>query len=70
MAFIHYLNTVSFHMILKTNYITNYILHKPRDLTFLTNASFAIGFVGGSITIEFVEMCFRITSYSVIASLM
>jgi len=66
MTFIHYSITVSFRMILKTNYI----LHKPRDLTCLTNTSLAIGFVSGSATIEFVEMCFRITSCSVIDSLM
>jgi len=70
MAFIHYSITVSFRMILKTNYIANYILHRPRDLTCLTYASLAIGFVSGSATIEFVEMCFRITSCSIIASLM
>jgi len=45
MAFIHYSITVSFPMILKTNYITNYILHRLKDLTCLTNASLAIGFM-------------------------
>ena len=58
------------HMILKTSYITNYFLHRPKDLICLTNASLVIGFMSGSATIEFVEMCFRITSCSVIASLM
>jgi len=57
-------------MILKTSYIANYILHRSRDLTCLTNTSLAIGFVSGSATIEFVEMCFKIMSYSVIVSLM
>ena len=70
MVFIHYSIIVRFRMIFKTNYITNYILHKPMDLTCLTNASLTIGFVSGSATIEFVEMCFRITYCSVIASLM
>ena len=70
MAFIHYLITVNLRMILKTSYITNYILHRPRDLTCLTNAFLAIGFVSGSATLKFVEMCFRIMSCSVIAFLM
>jgi len=69
MAFIHYSIIVSLPMIIKTSYITNYILHRPIDLTCLTNPSLAIGFVSGSVTIEFVEMCFRITSCSVIAFL-
>ena len=70
MSFIHYSITVSFRMILKTSYITNYILHRSMDLTCLTNASFASGFVSGSATIEFVEICFRIKSCSIIAFLM
>ena len=70
MAFIHYSIIVNFCMILKISYIANYILHRPRDLTCLTNTSLVIGFVSGSATIDFVEMCFRITSCSVIASLM
>jgi hypothetical protein len=62
MAFIHYSITVNLHMIFKTSYITNYILHRSKDLTCLTNASLAIGFVIGSATIEFIETSF-ITNY-------
>jgi len=70
MAFIHYSIIISLRMIFKTSYITNYILHRPTDLTCLKNASLAIGFVSGSTTIKIVEMCFMITSCSIIASLM
>ena len=69
MAFIHYSVTVILCMILKISYITNYILHRPINLTCLTNTSLAIGFMSGFATIEFVEMCFRITSCSIIDSL-
>jgi hypothetical protein len=62
MAFIHYLITVNLRMILKTSYISNYILHRSRDLTYQTNASLAIGFVIGYATIEFVETSY-ITNY-------
>ena len=70
MTFIHYSIIVSILMIFKTSYIINYILHRPMDLTCLTNTSLTIGFVSRSVTIEFLEMCFKITSYSVITSLM
>ena len=70
MVFIHYSITVSLRIVLKTSYITNYILQRPRDLTCLINTSLAIGFVSGFAIIEFVEMCFRIISCLVIASLM
>ena len=56
-------------MVLKTSNIINYILHKPKDLTCLTNTSLAIDLVSGSATILLVEMCFRTTSFSIIASL-
>ena len=69
MIFIHYSIIVSLCMILKTSYIVNYILHMPRDLTCLTNAPLVIGFVSGSATIKFIAICFRITSSSIIASL-
>jgi len=70
MAFIHYSIIVNFCMIRTISYIANYILHRPRDLTCQTNTSLVIGFVSGYATIDFVEMCFRITSCLVIASLM
>ena len=44
-------------------------LHKPRDLTCLTNASLAIGLVNGSTTISLVGMCFKTTSFFLIISL-
>ena len=50
------------HMILKTSYITIYILHRSRDLICLTNASLSIGFVIEYATIEFVETSY-ITNY-------
>jgi len=60
MVFIHYSIIVNLCMILKTSYITNYILYRSRDLTCLTNASLAIGFVIGSATIEFIETSYII----------
>ena len=51
MTFIHYSITISLRMILKTSYIANYILYRPKNLICLTNASLAIGFVSGSATI-------------------
>jgi hypothetical protein len=56
MTFIHYSITISFHVIFKTSYIANYILYRPMDLTYLTNATFAIGFMSRYATIEFLEM--------------
>jgi hypothetical protein len=56
MTFIHYSITISLRMIFKTSDIANYILYRLRDLTYLTNASLAIGFVSGYATIEFLEM--------------
>jgi hypothetical protein len=70
MTFIHNSVTVSLRMILKTSYITNYILQRLRDLICLINTSLAIGFMSGSTIIEFVEICFRIMSCLVIAYLM
>ena len=69
MAFNYYSITASTYMVHKTSNIVNHILHKLRDLTCLTNISLAIGLVSGSATILLVEMCFRITSFSVITSL-
>ena len=56
-------------MVLKTSNIVNHILHKPRDLTCLTNTSLAIGLVSGSATILLVEMYFKTTFFSIIAYL-
>ena len=69
MAFINYSITASTYMIHKTSNIVNHILHKPRDLTCSTYISLAIGLVSGSATILLVEMCFKTTSFSIIASL-
>ena len=69
MAFNYYSITTSIYMIHKTSNIVNHILHKPRDLICLINISLAIGLVSGSATILLVEMCFRTTSFFVIASL-
>ena len=69
MAFNYYSIIVSTYMVLKTSNIINHILHKPRDLTCLTNTSLAIGLVSGSSNILLVEMCFKATSFFVIVSL-
>ena len=69
MAFNYYSITASRYMVYKTSNIVNHILYKPRDLTCLTNISLAIGLVSGPTTILLIEMCFRITSFIVIASL-
>ena len=69
MAFNYYSITVSTHMVHKTSNIVNHILHKPKDLTCPTYISLAIGLVNGSATKLLIEMCFRTTSSSVIASL-
>ena len=68
MAFNYYSITASTYMVHETSNIVNHILHKPRNLTCLTNTSLTIGLVSGSTTILLVKLCFRTTSFFVIAS--
>ena len=63
MAFNYYSITASTYIVHKTSNIVTHILHRLRDLTCLTNISLAIGLVSGLVTILFVEMCFRTTSF-------
>ena len=69
MTFNYYSITISTYMVFKTSNIINHILHKSRDLICLTNTFLAICLVSGSTIILLVEMCFKITSFFVIASL-
>ena len=69
MAFNYYSIIDITYMVHKTSNIVNHILYRPRDLTCLTYISLAIGLVNGLATILLVEMCFRTTSFSIIASL-
>ena len=69
MAFNYYSITASTYMVHETSNIVNHILHKPRDFICPTYISLAIDLVSGSATKLLVKMCFRTTSFYVIASL-
>ena len=69
MAFNYYSINASIYMVHKTSNIVNHILHRPRDLTCPIYIPLAFGLVSGSTTKLLVEICFRTTSFSVIAPL-
>ena len=69
MEFNYYSITANTYMVHKTSSTVNHILLKPRYFTCLTNISLAIGLVSGLATILLIKMCFKTTSFLVIASL-